>query len=322
MSPEEEKKIARWSRNLENDISIELTLTKDDRGDAFRNFCNHLSRIAPNVRIRTDSEDESTPPVIRIGNVRYQAIPSGKELEPFLGIFGGGGQSAGQLPLSVREQVSKIEIPALLKIYITPQCPFCPTVVSRLLSLATLNKSFKLTIIDGMLFPEMAKSDNIRSAPTVLLDDLYRWTGSIQVHEIVDMTLNRDPARLSTSSLRDMFEDGDAGGVAAMMISSGKIFPAFLELLVHEKWPVRLGAMVAFETIVAQNNSLAARAIPFLWERFPESEDTVKGDILYLFGISGDWRIIPNLKTVLNGHYSAEVKEAATEALQEVNKGP
>jgi hypothetical protein len=170
-----------------------------------------------------------------------------------------------------------------------------------------------------MLFPEMAKSDNIKSAPTVLLDEQYRWTGSVQVQEIVDMTLNRDPAQLSTTSLRNMFEDGEAVNVAEMMMSSGKVFPAFLELLVHEKWPVRLGAMVVFETVAAQNSSLASQTIPFLWERFPGSEDTVKGDILYLFGISGDQRTIPKLETVLNGHYSDEVKEAAAEALKEVN---
>jgi hypothetical protein len=49
-------------------------------------------------------------------------------------------------------------------------------------------------------------------------------------------------------------------------------------------------------------------------------EDTVKGDVLYLFGIAGDESLIPKLETVLSGPYPAEVKESAAEALEEVNR--
>lgn len=320
MTPEEEREIALWGQKLKNDIRMELTITKDKRSRAFQNFCDNLSRVAPKIRTKTENEDEAKPPVIRIGNVRYQAIPTGKELEPFLSALAGNKSPALKLSASLRERVSNIEIPARLKIYITPHCPFCPVAVKQLLSLVAANEGIKLTIIDGALFPEAAKSDNVQSAPTALLDDLYRWTGAIQLSEIADMILNRDPSRLSASSLKDMFEEGNASGVAAMMTDSGKIFPAFLELLVHEKWPVRLGAMVAFETIAAENSKLIAQAIPFLWERFSQVEDTVKGDVLYLFGISGDESVIPKLETVLNGTYPVEVKEAAAEALEEINR--
>jgi len=318
MTPEEEKQIAQWGRNLHHEIHIDLTLTADDRSSAFKNFGDQLMRLAPKIRIIIEEEDRPLPPVIQVSNVKYQAIPTAKELEPFLNLLSGAGNNAGQLPASVQKQLAKIEIRAPLKIYITPFCPFCPVTVEQLLSLAAANEFIKLTVIDGAMFPEMAESDNIQSAPTVLLDDQYRWTGSIQIQEIVDIILNRDPARLSASTLEDMFAEGDAVRVAEMMLGSAKIFPAFPELLVHEKWPARLGAMVAFETIAAQDRQLAAQIIPLLWKRFPQAEDTVKGDILYLLGISGDKEIIPKLEKVVNGPYHAEVKEAALDALIEL----
>jgi hypothetical protein len=89
-----------------------------------------------------------------------------------------------------------------------------------------------------------------------------------------------------------------------------------MELLVHKKWPVRLAAMVAFETVAGKNQPLLRHTLPFLWNSFSRAEDTVKGDILYLCGISGDKGIIPKLKTVLNGPYAVDVKEAAEEALE------
>jgi alkyl hydroperoxide reductase subunit AhpF len=317
MTSEEEKKIARWGETLEDDISIELTLTQDDRSGLFKNFCDQLTRLAPKIRLKKENEAKSSPPFLRIDNIRYQAIPTGKELDPFLNVLADFNNPVNPLSPEVQKQLDQLRLPAFLKTYITPHCPFCPTTVMQTLSLAVANELIKLTIIDGALFPEMVKSDNIQSAPTVLLEDQFRWSGSIQIREIVDIILNRDPAQLSEFSLMDMLSSGDAESVANMMIDSKKIFPAFMALLVHEKWPVRLGAMVAFETIAEQHQGLAAQAIPFLWKRFSQAEDTVKGDILFLIGKSGDDGNIPMLEKVLNGSHPIDVKEAAAEALED-----
>ena len=317
MIPEKEKQqIANWSRILKDDIRITLILTEDERSQAFKDFCDDLTGIAPKIKIKREKDDESKPPIIRIGNVGYQAIPTGKELEPFLSALADSDGQTQNCPLSIHKKLHQIRVPALLKVYIMPHCPFCPATVMQLLCLAAASESIKLTIIDGSFFPEKAASDNIQSAPTVLLDDQFYWTGSIQMEEIVDMILSRDPSRLSASSLKAMFEDGNALKVAGMMLDSGKIFPAFTELLVHKKWPVRLAAMVAFETIAEENYTLLHHTIPYLWDCFSTAEDTVKGDILYLLGKSGDKGIIPKLETVLNGPYGVDVKEAAEEALE------
>jgi glutaredoxin len=320
MTPEEEKKIEQWGQKLNDKIRLNLILTKNKRSELFRDFCDSLARIVPKIKVKVEHEEDPIAPVIRIGNVGYQAIPAGEELEPFLNVLNDSADYVKRLPLSIRDQLDKLKIPALLKIYITPQCPFCPATVKQLLSLAAVNEYVKLTIIDGTMFSEMAESDNIHSAPTVLLDDQFRWSGSVKAQEIVDIILNRDPSQLSAASLKSMFEEGDAVKVANMILDSGKIFPALMGLLVDEKWPVRLGAMVAFETIALKDSKLAAYAVPFLWKSFPQAKDTVKGDILYLLGQTGDDRVIPKLETVLNGPYPLDIKEAAEEALEAFNR--
>jgi len=317
MIPEKEKQqIANWSRTIKDDIRITLILTEDERSQTFKDFCDDLTHIAPKIKIKQEKEDESKPPLIRIGNIGYQAIPTGRELELFLSVLADDDSQTQNGFLSVRKTLHQTRVPALLKVYIMPHCPFCPATVKQLLCLAAASESVKLTVIDGSFFPEKAASDNIRSAPTVLLDDQFYWTGSIQMEEIVDMILNQDPSQLSASSLKAMFEEGNALAVAGMMLDSGKIFPAFMELLVHKKWPVRLAAMVAFETIAEENHTLIHHTISYLWDCFSASEDTVKGDILYLLGKSRDKGIIPKLESVLNGPYGVDVKEAAQEALE------
>ena len=315
ISEKEEKRIAGWGRSLKGDILVRLVVTDDERSRAFQDFCEALADIVPMIKIKKEKDEDAKFPLIRIDNVAYRAIPTDQELEPFLKALAGDGNDIQNISSSVQGKLLQVRIPAHLKIYIMPHCPFCPALVAKLLLIAGACKFIRLTVIDGALFPETAVSDKIRTAPTVLLDDQFHWSGSIQIEDIVDMVLSRDPSKLSAPSLKAMFEDGGAAEVAEMMLDSGKIFPAFLGLLIHQKWPVRLAAMVTFETIAEKNQSLIRHTIPFLWNSFSQAEDTVKGDILYLFGISGDTTLIPKLETVLKGPYAVAVKEAAEEAL-------
>ena len=60
-------------------------------------------------------------------------------------------------------------------------------------------------MIDGTLFHETAQQDSVSSAPTVLLDDDFRWTGQTDVMEIIKILSDRDPEKLGASSLETEF---------------------------------------------------------------------------------------------------------------------
>jgi HEAT repeat protein len=116
-----------------------------------------------------------------------------------------------------------------------------------------------------------------------------------------------------------MLKEGEAGRLAEMMLAKTQIFPAFYALLIHPKWPVRLGAMVVMEELIEKNLDLALDLIPPLWQQFDTVDDRVKGDLLYIFGQTGQKEIIPYLTKVLKGEFEQEVKEAAREALEKCN---
>jgi HEAT repeat protein len=181
-----------------------------------------------------------------------------------------------------------------------------------------VDDEIQLTIIDGTLFPEIAEPLKIQAVPTLLLDEQFRWTGSVPLEEIINTINSRDPASLGTASLENIIKAGQASHLAAMMLDDKKIFPAFYELLIHNKWPVRLGAMVVMEEIADQNPVMASEVIDFLWDRFQRLPDPVKGDILYMFGEIKDRRAVSWLEDVLDGEYDEEVKEAAKEALEKM----
>ena len=206
-----------------------------------------------------------------------------------------------------------------MTVFISPQCTFCPQTVRRLIALPMTDENHQLTIIDGTLFPELVKIHDIRSVPTILLDDQLRWTGSVSLEELIDTINTRDPVSLRPASLEKIIKEGGADRLAAMMMETEKLFPAFYDVLTHEKWPIRLGAMVVMEEIAGKNPDLAAEALGPLWDRFHKASIQIQGDILHVFGEIGDPRSIPWLETVLSGNFDREVKEAAKEVLEEIS---
>ncbi|MBW1833655.1 MAG: hypothetical protein JRI62_02345 [Deltaproteobacteria bacterium] len=286
MTSQEEKTIKRWNDGLSGNIEIDLILTEDERSAGFREFSDKLSNLASKLSINQIKDDENQVPAIKVGgSIYYHAIPLEAELEPFLEALTLLDGNSFKLTGEVRNRLDKVKIPAELKLYIAKQCPFCPKSVKQLIPLTFANKLIKLEIIDGTLFPEIAELDN-----------------------------------LSTSSIISLLKEGNADQVAEMMFDHNCIFPAFINTLIHKKWPVRLGAMVAFEYLAEKNNALAGQVINPLWEQFQGVEDRIKGDIIYVLGETGNIEMVSRLENILySGIYPDEVRDAAREALRKID---
>jgi hypothetical protein len=318
-TPLEEKQIIKLNHRLSNDLTIGLVVSRHTSSREFHEFCEELTRLVPKIKISKVEADPQDPPQIVIGSgLRYQAIPSGFELQPFLEALSAFESNSLKIAEPVKILLKKNILPASLSIFIAPQCTVCPQMVQKLITLPMVDENLQLTIIDGTLFPDMVETFQIRSVPTILLDDQFRWTGSVPLEELIDAINTRDPLSLGPASLESIIKEGGAGRLAGMMLEAEKLFPAFYDVLTHNKWPIRLGAMVVIEEIAAENRDLAAEALSPLWDRFHEAATQIQGDILYVFGEIGDTRSVAWLETVLSGNFDREVKEAAKEAVEKI----
>jgi hypothetical protein len=316
--PEERKQIVALNDKLTKTIDIRLTTSRDERSQNLKAFSRELIENAPKIRMVFEKDDgvDALPGLHIASSIVYHAVPHGTELSPFLDVLADISEQRGENPQT--GPVQELELPARLKLYVSSMCTFCPAVVRKLLPLALQNTSIRLAIIDGFLFPEMAETDHIRSVPTLILDDQFRWTGAVDLNELLNTIQHRDPAQLSAETLASMISDGDAYGLSEMMLKEGCIFPGFIDLLTHEAFSIRLGAMAAAEEIAESRISLAVQMAALLAERFEQQSDAVKGDILYIIGTSGDDRSIDFLGKISTGEYSKDVKEAAADALEEI----
>ena len=308
---------------LNNELSQTITIGLVESGHAhnqvFHEFCDGLTQLASKIRIAREDGSSQQPPQILIGSsLKYQALPIGLEMPPFIEALAALDSGPLQVTESIKSRLKENHLPATLTAFIAPQCTFCPKVISQLIPLSMVESGVQLIVIDGTLFPEAAQTHKIQSVPTILIDDQFRWTGSVPIDELIDAVSTRDPALLGAASLESILKDGQAGHLAAMMLEARKIFQAFYNMLCHDKWPVRLGAMVVMEEIAQECPEMASEAIDPLQARFEGVSDQIKGDILYLFGEIGDHRAIQCLEGAIAGEFDAEVKEAAREALEKL----
>lgn len=319
MTPSDKQLLASLNERLSKEIRIELIQTAHEKSPVIRQFCDELVQRAPKIRVGIEEGEPDAFPVIRIhGGLSYRAVPKGTELGPFIEALQLKDQGASPMADKTAARLTKIDLPTRLVIYVAPQCKFCPAAVHRLLPLPARNPNIRLTVVDVTDFPELAEKDRIQSVPTLILEDQFRWTGTFEMDEIVEIMVNRDSRSLGPASLEMMLKEGNAGRLAGMMLEREEIFPAFYALLIHSKWPVRLGAMVVMDELIEKNLDLALQTVDPLWLQFHGVDDRVKGDLLYMFGQMGQKEIAPQIEAVLNGDYAEEVKEAAREALNQL----
>jgi hypothetical protein len=276
--------------------------------------------LVPKINVSHVEAEPLDPPQFLIGSrLRYQAVPAGHELPPFLEALAAHESGSLDIAEPLKILLEKNKLPASLTVFIAPHCIFCPQIVRQLITLPMADKNLQMTIVDGTLFPEMVETQKIHAVPTIVLDDQFRWTGSVPLEELIEAINTRDPVSLSPASLESIIKEGGADRLAAMILGAEKLFPAFYEVLTHHKWPIRLGAMVVMEEIIEANQNLATEVLEPLWNRFHQVPTQIQGDILHVFGETGDARSVSWLETVLSGDFDREVKEAAEEALEKIS---
>lgn len=314
----EEDRLIELAGSVAAGTRLHLVETADARSLELAGFCERLAALAPHIRLtRESAAPPGLPAIVLPDGVRYRGVPHGTEMEPFFEAL------AGRLPgpaAGVRDRASAPQLPATLEVFIVPHCVHCPQAVRDVMALASASPRIRLTVIDGLLFADLAEQAGIRAAPTLVLDGRFRWSGEIPTGEVAALIAARDPLSLGPASLEAMLKEGAARSVARMMDEAGALIPALLDLVCHEQWPVRLGAMVAVEELAAIRPDLAAEAIEGLWERFEPASDSVKGDILYLCGEVGGNGLAGRLEQAAVHAASPAVREAAAEAIEALRR--
>jgi alkyl hydroperoxide reductase subunit AhpF len=136
----EEKQILKLNDQLDRDVTIGLIVSEHPHFSTFKVFCDNLSRLVSGIKIKKDGDSPDEPPQILIGNgLRYQAVPAGHELQPFIEALIAFASDSLDSAETAQTLLKKERLPATLTLFIAPQCTFCPAVVRQLSPLPLLD---------------------------------------------------------------------------------------------------------------------------------------------------------------------------------------
>jgi glutaredoxin len=303
-------------KSVKAPLKIRVMRTDDRRSRSIERFCDEMGRLGLDITCAGAESDTAEMPSIELApNIHYAGVPSANEIPPFLAILAAS-IAPTQPPTELLERLDGIRLPASVEIYVAPFCPHCPGLVHRLFPLALANSRIDLKIIDAEMFNDRAAAVNIRSVPTLVVDETFRATGRVELAEVLEYLQRRRPSALGAAAMASILKEGDASKLSQMMVSENEVFPAFLKVLTHSKWPVRLGAMVVLEELAELKPGLADTALDTLWSRFDRVSNHIKGDILYMMGEIGGSNAFDRIANIKGSRYDAEVCEAAIDALQ------
>lgn len=315
MRPEDEAVLRQWRGRLKNPLQISLHRSAHPASPDFEMFGQALSGRFPNVAVVGEAEEGNQTPFLRIHpRIRYRIVPEGHELAPFLEALEW--VAEGDVPAfdaAMSDSLRALNVPAMFTLFVAASCPHCPKAVRQMVSLCLSAEWIHLDIVDAFRFA--AQADGIQSVPTLLLEGGFRWSGPLDLQEVIDAAIHRDPLSISAASLENLVADGQAARIAEIMLMHRCILPAFIDLLVHPQWQIRLGAMVAIETLVIEAPELAGTIADLLWPRYAGCENRIKGDMLYVMGEIGAVSYRERIMAVLQNEKDPEVIEAAQEAL-------
>ncbi|SMC55979.1 Thioredoxin domain-containing protein [Desulfocicer vacuolatum DSM 3385] len=321
MNDKDRAGIEMWVKQRKDNIELGTVLLGTPEDAVLEKFCGSLMETAPFITVKSlENKGKLLPEIQVMENVSFSALPLEKLLPPFLESLDLAGGSPAVMEQGVKALLSNIDMPVDLKLYVASQCPHCPGVIRSMVHLAAASKQVHLHVIDGTWFDKAAADDGVLSAPCLILDNDFRWTGDVSMKEVVEMMIRRDPATLTTASLRRVLEEGNAAWIFEKMKAANVIFPGFIGLLIHEIWSVRLGAMVVVEELAQDVPDLALQLVPLILPGFEGADVTVKGDILYALGEVGDLSVADTIARMMATFEDEALVEAAEDALAAIKE--
>lgn len=146
MEANDEHLITSWREALTYDLSLICRVSDDERSAGFISFCEGLTRVAPPVRVtRKTLDDEAGLPGIEVtANLIYHAVPRGPELPPFLNLLSLVDSAKTSLSEEIMSTLDQLRTPCPLKLFISPECPFCPKSVKNFTPLPLANSWVRL----------------------------------------------------------------------------------------------------------------------------------------------------------------------------------
>jgi thiol-disulfide isomerase/thioredoxin len=261
-------------------------------------FIKNLSQMIPmDYEFESENEKELNLPAIEIkgANLFFHTVPRHSDLESFL--------LALKMSSELEGNLKKSEVKILT--FISPLCPNCKQTVDSLNRIA-IKHGFEHHILDVTLFPEIAEMKGVYGVPTIIVNKI-----------IIRSALGeRYLEKLILSSLKGNYYDYVVHKLERGEIDDLKILEEteiFAELIAHENFFIRLGAMALIESILKNGGKISKKAKEKIIDMLNHNDGRIREDAIMMLGLIGDKEDISLIERFLG---DSNLSEPAKEAIE------
>jgi glutaredoxin-like protein len=104
-------------------------------------------------------------------NVKFYGIPAGHEFGALVGSIIDVSTGTAPLPPDVIEDIMSIDKPINIKVFVTPQCPYCPNMTRLAHQAAILNPLIDSMMIESLEFQELTAKYGVFGVPKTIINE-------------------------------------------------------------------------------------------------------------------------------------------------------
>lgn len=207
--PQKEKDLLakEFGSKLVNDVTL-VVFTQDFPCMFCREtvaVCQELQETSPKIKVEVydfvrdqmkakELRIDKIPAIAVLGKkdygVRFYGIPSGYEFTSLATAIVDVSTGESRLAQKSKDLLKKVDNAVHIQVFVTPTCPYCPTVVSLAHRMAIETDMIWADMVESTEFLPLAQKYSVTGVPKVVINDKFDLHGTITEEILVLQVLN------------------------------------------------------------------------------------------------------------------------------------
>jgi glutaredoxin-like protein len=121
--------------------------------------------------------------------LHYVGMPAGRQLRSLVDDFVDASRGRLEMDEEARSAIRRVAEPTVIKVFVTPVCPYSPLVVRSAHRFAIENPLIKAYMVETLEFPGLAKKYGVVGVPTTIINGTVRFDGAPNEKVFAEMVL-------------------------------------------------------------------------------------------------------------------------------------
>ncbi|RKY99805.1 MAG: glutaredoxin [Candidatus Hydrothermota bacterium] len=121
--------------------------------------------------------------------IRFFGIPSGYEFTSLIEAIIHVSRGETDLQEGTKKELSKIDRPVHIQVFITPTCPYCPRAVVLAHKMAIESDNIRADMIESIEFPDLANHYRVYAVPKIVVNDVVEFEGALPEPQFLEKVM-------------------------------------------------------------------------------------------------------------------------------------